>query len=150
MTGTLTSAEIDAVLQSQVTGRLGCHAAGLTYIVPISYAYDGVFLYGHSGEGRKIAMLRENPAVCFQTDTMQNMGNWKSIICWGEFEELREENERRTAVQLLAARHFPMASSRNEHLNSSWPFQSSDTSDVTGILYRIRVTEKTGRYEYNQ
>lgn len=147
MTGALSTAEIDAVLQNQLIGRLGCHANGVTYIVPISYAYDGTFLYGHSAEGRKITMLRENPAICFQTDVMPDMGNWQSIICWGQFEELKEEADRLQAVQLLSARQFPLVSSRNMHLNSSWPFHSSDIREVTGVLFRIRLTEKTGRYE---
>jgi nitroimidazol reductase NimA-like FMN-containing flavoprotein (pyridoxamine 5'-phosphate oxidase superfamily) len=38
--GSLTESEIDAVLRSQVLGRLGCNADGRPYVVPVAYAYD--------------------------------------------------------------------------------------------------------------
>ncbi|BAV06095.1 hypothetical protein SAMN05421788_106160 [Filimonas lacunae] len=147
MTGILSQIEIDQVLNGQILGRLGCHADGLTYVVPISYAFDGTWLYGHSGEGMKIAMMRKNPEVCFQADDMQNMGNWKSIVCWGRFEELTDDADRKVAVQYLMARNFPFITSSNVRLSPSWPFQSSDISDVKGILFRILLTRKTGKYE---
>jgi nitroimidazol reductase NimA-like FMN-containing flavoprotein (pyridoxamine 5'-phosphate oxidase superfamily) len=34
----LDRAEIDDLLRAQVVGRVGCHAGGLTYVVPVIYA----------------------------------------------------------------------------------------------------------------
>jgi len=149
MFGKLTPEEIETVLHQQVVGRLGCHAGGLTYVVPISYGYDGEFIYGHTVEGMKIKMLRENPRACFEVDTMVNMANWKSVIAWGEFEELTEEPGRQQAIQKLHERILPMITSATIKLSSDWPFAPKNPQAITGIVYRIRITEKTGRFENN-
>jgi hypothetical protein len=41
MFGKLSSIEIEEVLTQQIIGRIACHANDMSYIVPISYAYDG-------------------------------------------------------------------------------------------------------------
>ena len=66
-------------------GRIGCSANGLTYVVPISYAYDNRYIYAHSKEGMKIQMMRLNPMVCFEIDTMDDLENWQSVVVWGRF-----------------------------------------------------------------
>ena len=148
MFGSLQQQEIEEVLTRQYVGRLGCSANGRTYIVPISYAYDGNYLYFHAArEGDKIQMMRENPEVCFQTDTMENMASWKSVICRGTFEELTKEAERTEALKVLLARELPIITSQTVRITPSWPFQPEDYNEIKGIVFRIRITEKTGRFE---
>ena len=53
MLGILQSAEIEDVLKTGLIGRIGCHADGETYVVPISYGYDGDYLYCHTHDGKK-------------------------------------------------------------------------------------------------
>ena len=80
MLGALYKPQIDHVLHSQVVGRIGCYADGKLYVVPITYAYDGKYIYAHSKDGMKIKMMRKNPHVCFEVDVMENMANWRSVI----------------------------------------------------------------------
>ena len=40
MLGSLSSKEIEDLLEAEVVARLGCHADGRTYVVPVSYTYD--------------------------------------------------------------------------------------------------------------
>jgi uncharacterized protein len=68
MLGELKPEQINAVLFNEVVGRIGCHGEGRTYIVPITYVFDGDAVYGHSAEGLKIRMMRANPNVCFEVD----------------------------------------------------------------------------------
>lgn len=149
MIGKLESYEIEDVLQRQVVGRIGCTANNITYIVPISYAYDGNCIYGHTYEGMKIKMMRENPRVCFEVDTMENMANWKSVIAWGNFEELTDPEERKNGIQKLMERTLPVVTSQTVRITPHWPFPPSDLNKVKGIIYRIKLDEKTGRYERN-
>ena len=72
MIGEMELKDIESLLKSQITGRIACHAGGITYIVPMSYAYDGEYIYGHAFDGMKIRMMRKNPQICFQTDKMEN------------------------------------------------------------------------------
>jgi nitroimidazol reductase NimA-like FMN-containing flavoprotein (pyridoxamine 5'-phosphate oxidase superfamily) len=84
MLGELDNTQVDNILKTQFIGRIGCHANGITYVVPVTYVYDGINIYAHSGKGMKIDMMQINPAVCFEVDAMQNMANWQSVIAWGE------------------------------------------------------------------
>ena len=88
MLGKLNRSQIDNLLRSEVTGRIGCHSRNKTYIVPLTFAYDGEYIYCHTIEGLKTRMMRENPHVCFEVDRVDNMANWQSAIIWGTYEEL--------------------------------------------------------------
>ena len=149
MLGTLEKNEVEDFLAGQVVGRIGCHADGVTYIVPVSYAYDGIYVYAHSNEGMKTTIMRKNPRICFEVDHMKDMANWKSVISWGLFEELTDMAERNKAIKILSDRILPLVSSETTHLSKHWPFPDKDTSYVTGVVFRIQLTEKTGRFENN-
>ena len=73
MLGTLTAPEVEALLRAEAEGRVGCHADGRTYVVPIVYAYDGEAVCGHSRDGLKLRMMRANPRVCFEVDRMRDL-----------------------------------------------------------------------------
>jgi len=150
MIGKLEAHEIEHVLCRQIFGRIGCHANNITYVVPISYAYDGTYVYGHTYEGMKIEMMRENSEVCFEVDIMENMANWKSVIAWGKFEELTDAEERKKGVQILLDRSLPIITSTTVQITPHWPFPPSDLNKVKGIVYRIKLNHKTGRFEKNE
>jgi uncharacterized protein len=65
MLGELTAEQINAVLFNEVVGRIGCHGEGRTYVVPVTYVFDGEAVCAHSAEGLKIRIMRANPDVCF-------------------------------------------------------------------------------------
>lgn len=48
MLGELNSSQIENVLRGEVIGRIGCHANDTTYVVPVSYVYDGIYVYSHT------------------------------------------------------------------------------------------------------
>ena len=147
MIGKLTSGEIENLLHQQFIGHLGCQDKDTVYVVPVSYAYDGGNIYCHSLEGQKVAMMRNNPKVCFQVDEMKDMANWKSVITWGNFEEIDDEMERKKALHILSARRLPISSSITTHLGHTWPFMDEDAKGITGLFFRISLKEKSGKYE---
>ncbi len=147
MFGKLNSTEIDQLLSRQLIGRIGCHADGLTYVVPVSYAFDGTYIYVHTYNGMKMEMMRKNPKVCFQADDTRNLAYWQSVVCWGEFEELVEEAAQRAALQKLQERILPVLSSETMHLSKEWPFPAGKDEKLPGVFFRIRLTEKKGRFE---
>ncbi len=147
MIGKLSDSEIEAVLAGNLVGRIGCHADGVTYVVPVSYAYDGEFIYVRTQEGMKIDMLRKNPELCFQVDILKNMANWKSVVVWGRFEELKEPELRGAALQKLVDRITPAVTGRNVRFYEEWPFSPADPGSLPGLVFRIHLKEKTGRFE---
>ncbi|HWA82716.1 MAG TPA: pyridoxamine 5'-phosphate oxidase family protein [Fimbriimonadaceae bacterium] len=145
MIGELSKSEIEGVLHGNVVGRIGCHANGKTYVVPVTYAYDGDRVICHSAEGRKIKMMRDNPEVCFEVEQIQDLANWRSVIAWGRFEELHG-SEAASGMGLLVDRLLPLmkiaagASGHNVTPHGQQPGEST-------VVYSIRLSEKTGRFE---
>ncbi|WP_161486297.1 pyridoxamine 5'-phosphate oxidase family protein [Candidatus Nitrosocosmicus hydrocola] len=84
--------QMEEFLKAGVIGRLGCFNDDKIYVVPITYAYDNGFIYGHTKDGLKIRMMRNNPNICFETDWVKDMSNWKSVIAYGKFEEFTDLN----------------------------------------------------------
>ena len=149
MLGKLNLKQIDEILTKNLMGRIGCHYDGLTYVVPISYAYDGEFIYSIAYEGMKLVMMRNNPKVCFEVDEVKDMLNWESVIVWGEFEEILEPAERKEALSLLRASTMLLVTCITSHEQTGWPFIPEDVSKIKGVVFRIRITEKTGRFEFH-
>lgn len=149
MIGKLNKLEMEELIRHQFIGRIGCHADGITYVVPVSYAYDGTYIYGRTFEGMKIDIMRKSPQVCFEVDNTANLANWQSVIAWGEFEEIKEENARLNALQKLEDRVLPIINSETMRISPQWPFSPDNLNEIEGIVYRIRLTNKTGRFEKN-
>src|SRR5215471_2481655 len=150
MLGELSEYEIEALLHKQIVGRIGCHDKDLVYVIPISYAYDENRVYCHAYEGKKIEIMRMNPNVCFQVDEMTDMANWKSVIAWGVFQEISNDEDKAEALVILLHRQLPSPSSITTHLGRSWPFTPPNKEElikIPGVTFKISLTEKTGRFE---
>jgi nitroimidazol reductase NimA-like FMN-containing flavoprotein (pyridoxamine 5'-phosphate oxidase superfamily) len=106
----LSSTEIDDFLRGQRIARLGCHTGGETYVVPLIYAYEDGVLVAVTTEGRKTAMLRENPRVCVEVDEYDadGRGSWRSVIAYGTYDELAGDAIG-SALTLLRERFFRAA-----------------------------------------
>ncbi len=91
--------------------------------------------------------MRSSPDVCFEVDALENMGNWKSVIAWGTFEEIDNDYNRNLAIQKLSKRKFPAIVSKTVQFSPQWPFLPNNLQDIKGIFFRIRLYEKSGHYE---
>jgi nitroimidazol reductase NimA-like FMN-containing flavoprotein (pyridoxamine 5'-phosphate oxidase superfamily) len=147
MMGQLNTEEIESLLHQSVLGRIGCGDGKRIYIVPISFVYDGGYIYCYTHEGLKTALLRKNPTVCFEVERLENLANWQTVIVHGVFEELTDPLLRLDALQKLHARRFPFITSQTTRLSQEWPFASETFSQLTGVTFRIQLTGKTGRFE---
>jgi len=147
MLGTLTEIQINNLLTMQAVGRIGYSDGKKSYITPVTYAFDGKYIYGQTNEGLKLDVMRRNPFVCFEVDSMLNMANWESVIAWGHFEEL-EDQEAIKAREYLYNRILDLLTSSTVHLHEhASAHDLKETNRIKRIMYRIRITEKTGRYE---
>jgi len=150
MISKLTPEEIENLLYQQFIGHLGCQDKDTVHVSPVNYAYDDGNIYCHSVEGRNVVMMRNNPKVCFQVDEMKDMANWRSVIAWGNFEEINDETQRKKALHILSARRLPITSNIATHLGQTWPFTDEGGGglrDITGLFFKIALTEKIGEYE---
>jgi uncharacterized protein len=147
MLGELNEVQINNVLSSQMLGRLACTDGKQPYITPVTYTYDGVYIYGQTNEGTKLNILRKNSNVCFEVDMVMNMANWQSVIVYGKFEELKGK-EAEKARDILTNRIYPMLTSSTIHtFGHEVTSTIDDSSRVKFVMYRIKITKITGRFE---
>src|ERR671915_2652618 len=131
----LPTEEIEALLRTAIVGRIACcgHGAagdGRPYLVPLAYGYDGAAVYAHSGPGRKLRLMRANPLVTFEVDAAEAPDRWRSVIAEGVYEELTDPAARERALRIV----YPP------------PAVPPDLPPGT-VVYRLRLTSKSGRYE---
>lgn len=128
--------EIETLLRTALVGRIACCAHGVEggdgrpYLVPLAYGYDGEAVFAHSGVGRKIRLMRAQPLVTFEVDEATAPDRWRSAIAEGVYEELTDPAARERGLAIIYRPPAPV------------PDLPPDT-----IVYRIRLTTKSGRYE---
>lgn len=122
---------IESLLRSALVGRIACcsHDGDRPYLVPIPYGYDGESVYSISGPGRKLDIMRAQPKVSFEVDEAVAEDRWRSVIAEGEFEEIVDVAERRRAIEIVQ------------------PSNGVESVSPAMVIYRIRLTRKSGRFE---
>lgn len=147
MIGNLDTDGINNLLTTQALGRLACCDNDTPYIVPVTYAWDGKYIYGQTNEGSKLEILRKNPNVCFEIERMTNMANWECVVIQGTFKEL-EGTEAEAARKILFSSVYALTTSNTIH-----PFEheagdaEDDEKRIKAVMYRIEITTMTGRFE---
>jgi nitroimidazol reductase NimA-like FMN-containing flavoprotein (pyridoxamine 5'-phosphate oxidase superfamily) len=127
--------EIEWLLQTAIVGRIACcdHGTvgdGRPYLVPLAYGYDGDSVYAHSGPGRKLDLMRSEPRVTFEVDEADAPDRWRSVIAEGVFEEISDPQERQHALGAI----YP-------------PPADIPALGAATVVFRIRLTSRSGRYE---
>jgi len=134
MIGVMSNEEIETTLRHHRVGRIGCSANDRPYVVPITYAYDGEFVYGYSGLGRKIEVMREQPLVCFEVDEVDGDASWRSVIAEGRYEELTDADDRRSALGRLG-------------YGTDQVVSRTTNGAPRLVVFRLRLSERSGRFE---
>ena len=79
---------------------------------------------------------------------MENMTNWRSIIVWGEYEELKSEKEQRAGMKILFDRLMPFLTSETVRPSPALPHPPEVIEKgLKAVVYRIKVMRATGRFE---
>ena len=147
MLGKLTITQINNILSGQLVGRLACTDGKQPYIIPMTYYYDGKYIYGQTNYGLKMRILRKNPNVCFEVDVMTDMRNWQSVLVYGKFEELKNK-EAEKARNILFDNVFPLLTSSTVHPFGHEVTQKvNDSTRIKFVVYRIKIKKMTGRFE---
>lgn len=144
MLGTLAPEQIELLLQQECVGRIGCHADGITYVVPVNYWYDGEDVYCHSAEGQKMRMMRANPSVCFEVDNMRDMNHWECVVAQGRFEELGPKESEQV---LLSFNRWLRPRQPSVTADPTLVVEPHDHTRPRTVAFRIRLAHKTGRFE---
>lgn len=137
----LTFKESEEILKRGSMAHLGCYSHGEVFVTPITYVYEGDYIYGHSLIGKKIKMMRSNPHVCLQIGEIYTLFNWKSVIVQGHYEELKEGIAPAQALRALKVKIAGL-------VQGLTPMQVEiDAILSRAIIYRIKIEKITGRCE---
>lgn len=167
MWGDMDKSEIESLLQSESIGRIGCFDGDNVYVVPVTYAFDNGYIYGHTKDGLKIRIMRKNPKVCFEIDWMKDMSNWKSVIIRGTFEELSGSDAdngleilMKSIMAKLDRKALPAEEPGESNLGKEnfaflhsflSPFLHSKNNEIFEVVvYRIKINESTGKFGDNK
>jgi len=143
----MTTAEIENILQSQSICRLACNDIKFPYIIPISYYYDGKYIYCQSQQGKKIELMQKNSNVTVLVDIIGSMNNYKSVIVNGEYQELKGL-EADAARKLLFEQIFSlMTTTRIHHFEHQESGKIDDSDRIKIIMFRIKILNTSGRKE---
>lgn len=116
-----TQPEIDAIIgKCQFCHVSMADADGNPYVVPMNFGYKDGTVYLHSSQkGKKIEILRKNPAVCiaFSTDHQLRYQNeqvacsysmkFRSVLAYGKVEFTEDPEEKRRALEIIMRNYSP-------------------------------------------
>lgn len=111
----LSTKEIIDVLNHQTSGVLAVSGDDdYPYTVPLSYVYHDAKIFFHCAKaGHKLDSIARNPKVSFcvinQDDIVSEEYTtyFRSVIVFGKARILDNENEKRKALEILAAKYSP-------------------------------------------
>lgn len=130
------------LLESGHHAHLACHLKEDIYVVPITYAFEDGYIYSHSKLGKKIEMMRKSPKICVQVEEIKDFFHWKSVIAWGQFEELTGEKAS-TAMRLLIKKVVD-----NKGVKGASSLEVDFSAQLeTAIIFRMKAQKITGRFE---
>lgn len=137
--------EIEEILGSCITLRLGMCRDGVPYVVPLNYGFEDGSLYFHCAQdGMKLDFLRSNSIVCFEIDTDCELirgeelsgfrMRYRSVIGWGHAFIIEDEAEKIRALDILM----------RQHRGPEGPY----SDDALGLvaLVRIDIDRMTGKH----
>ncbi len=134
----LSEAECDEILERNHVGRLAFAHGNRIGIVPVHYVRVGDWIYGRTAEGEKLSVMRHNWWVAFETDEVDGMFTWRSVVVHGGFYTLdpdggtAERQAWREAVDALRTL-------------ISETFREGDPVPSRTVVFRIAVQEVSGR-----
>lgn len=137
--------EIDEIIRGCEVCHLAFALENEPYLVPVSFGYDGRYLYIHTAkEGKKIDIAAVNPRICFEMERKVSLVlgesspckwtfTYESVIGYGEIEELTQRDDKNHGLSEVV-RHYS---------GKGWDFAPHELDSTR--IWRISVDSVTGK-----
>ena len=127
--------EIDRILRRNTVGRLAFSFRDRVDITPIHYVYADGWVYGRTAPGTKLLTLAHNPWVAFETDEVDSLFSWRSVVVKGRVYVLDEDAPTEVYERALA------------RLRALIPeaLTADDPTPARTMVFRISIDEAEGR-----
>jgi nitroimidazol reductase NimA-like FMN-containing flavoprotein (pyridoxamine 5'-phosphate oxidase superfamily) len=138
-------ARIEQVIEKAQVCRLGLCKDNMPYIVPVSFGYDGEYIYFHTAtEGMKLDYLTAQNRVCFElehevrvvpdnTEACKWSFSFYSVIGFGTVEEITSPQRKLYALNQIM-QHYS---------DREWNFNDNLVEKMR--LWRISIEQITGK-----
>lgn len=141
--------EIENIIRKCDCCRIALYSDTFPYIVPLNFGFvrnsgQLIFYFHGARNGRKIALLNENPNVGFELDTSHELVSqeaacsysfcYQSVIGGGKLSTIDDDDERITAFQSIMAQYTGKA---------DWTFDPKVLQAT--MLLKLVVTEISGK-----
>lgn len=148
----LTQEESWQFLKESAVGRLGLATTdGYPYVVPLNHVMcDNEIFFHCAAKGRKLDILRQNPQVCYEVDSLLGIKTgpkacdystyYKSVIAFGTAYEITDITKKAEVLNALTAKHVPPG-------HSFEPVAEANVTKITVI--GIKVEALTGKSHPN-
>jgi nitroimidazol reductase NimA-like FMN-containing flavoprotein (pyridoxamine 5'-phosphate oxidase superfamily) len=144
--------DIDAILRTSKTCRIGFAVGDEPYLVPLSHGYDpeaGALFFHTAKEGKKIDCIEANPRVCFEVEGLvevkegdERACSWgvrfESVIGFGTIVEVTDPAEKARACLCLAEQQAGRT--------MDWTFDEKAVSATR--VWRLDVESVTGKRSF--
>ena len=134
----LTASEARALLASEKVAHIATAAGGEPYVTPISFVIQGDELVFRTVPGRRLDAISVNPRVCIEASTTDEVGNWKSVLVFGDAYFVADADREAEAVAALLEKYSDAA----ESLLSMAPARPFDPQPV---LVAVPLADISGR-----
>jgi nitroimidazol reductase NimA-like FMN-containing flavoprotein (pyridoxamine 5'-phosphate oxidase superfamily) len=136
---------LEQVIARAQVCRLGLCRDGQPYVVPVSFGYDGEFIYFHTArQGMKLDYIAANNRVCFELEhdirvvpAPENACDWSmsfySVIGFGTVHEITEGGQRARALNRIMA-HYS---------GREWELDAATLARTR--VWRIAIEQVTGK-----
>jgi nitroimidazol reductase NimA-like FMN-containing flavoprotein (pyridoxamine 5'-phosphate oxidase superfamily) len=147
MMGTLNTQQIENILQSQSICRLACTNGEEPYVVPLSYYYDGKYLYFQSLKGKKIEWMNKHPKVAIEVSIIRGIREYQSVLLTGEFEQLNGNVKDEARKKMHEEIYSLMSRSRIHPFGHNVLSEDVEVAEEKPFLFRVKILSRTGRCE---
>jgi nitroimidazol reductase NimA-like FMN-containing flavoprotein (pyridoxamine 5'-phosphate oxidase superfamily) len=138
-------ADVDELVREALVCRLGFAVESEPYIVPVSFGFDGDFIYFHTAKtGKKIDFIEANRRVCFELERdvklqqhPSNPCNWsfsyESVIGYGYVKELDAPEDKFHGLNQIMI-HYS---------GREWEFEAASLESTR--VWRVEIESMTGK-----
>jgi hypothetical protein len=117
---------------------------GQPYVVPLSFGYDGRFLYFHAArEGRKIGMIRRNHRVCFEFDILHDIITSEQACSWSATFESVIGSGTAEILETLEAKKDALVVIMRQYGSGTSDFSEKILNKT--LVLRVQIVEISGK-----
>jgi len=131
----LEASEANELLARLHIGRIAFSFHDRVDIEPITYVFDGGWIFGRTSMGTKLSSLAHHPWCAFEVDEVNDVFDWTSVVVKGSLHLLDPETGADTYLRALALLRTVVPGT----------FAADDPTPNRTVLFGIYANEVTGR-----